>query len=246
MSVDLPVPDIPVSSTRITAAEASGHEPGSEAPSGSSMSLVGIAARPDCASGALNQPPPLAGYNPFVQNRPLVDALEREGADWSVERATSFAERLAGEPVEWARLANEHPPKLRTHDRFGNRINEVEFHPAWHCLMETAVTYELHALPWRTSRAGAHVGRAALFYLAAQIEAGHTCPLSMTHAAVPALRAQPELADVWEPLLTSVEYDPGLEPAASAGRRSRTGPCPPAPASGTGRTSARCRTTCAR
>ena len=175
---------------------------------------MGIAARPGPASGALNQPPPLAGYNLFAQNRPLVEALEREDAGWAVERATSFGALLADEPVEWARLANEHPPKLRTHDRFGNRIDEVEFHPAWHSLLRTSIEHGVNALSWREPREGAQVARAALFYLAAQIEAGHTCPLSMTHAAVPALRAQPELADVWEPLLTSVEYDPGLKPAA--------------------------------
>ncbi len=175
---------------------------------------MGIAARPGPASGALNQPPPLAGYNLFAQNRPLVEALEREDAAWAVERATSLGALLAGEPVEWARLANEHPPKLRTHDRFGNRIDEVEFHPAWHSLLRTSIEHGVHALSWREPREGAQVARAALFYLAAQVEAGHTCPLSMTHAAVPALRAQPELADVWEPLLTSVEYDPGLKPAA--------------------------------
>ena len=175
---------------------------------------MGIAARPGPASGALNQPPPLAGYNLFAQNRPLVEALEREDAGWAVERVTSFGALLADEPVEWARLANEHPPKLRTHDRFGNRIDEVEFHPAWHSLLRTSIEHGVNALSWREPREGAQVARAALFYLAAQIEAGHTCPLSMTHAAVPALRAQPELADVWEPLLTSVEYDPGLKPAA--------------------------------
>src|ERR687888_201439 len=96
-----------------------------------------------------NQPPPLEGYDLFSQNRPLAEALEREG------------------------LANENPPRLRTHDRFGNRIDEVEFHPAWHALMRTSVEHGLHALSWRESRAGAHVARAALFFLAAQVEAGH-------------------------------------------------------------------------
>ena len=175
---------------------------------------MGIAARPGPASGASNQPPPLAGYNLFSENRPLVEALEREGAAWAVEQATSLGEQLDGEPAEWARLANENPPRLRTHDRFGNRIDEVEFHPAWHSLLAMSVGHGAHALSWREARDGAQVARAALFYLVAQVEAGHTCPLSMTHAAVPALRAQPELAEEWEPRLTSLAYDPGLRPAA--------------------------------
>jgi putative acyl-CoA dehydrogenase len=163
---------------------------------------------------ALNQPPPLEGYNVFLENRPLVEALEREGAGWARDRAKAFGALLAGEPAEWARLANENPPQLRTHDRFGNRIDEVEFHPAWHSLMRMSIEHGLHSLSWREPRPGAHVARAALFALMAQVEAGHTCPVSMTHAAVPALRAQPELAAEWEPLLTSLDYDFGLRPVA--------------------------------
>jgi putative acyl-CoA dehydrogenase len=158
----------------------------------------------------LNQPPPLAGYDLFLENRPLVEALAREGGGWAYEQASAFGQLLAGEPAEWARQANESPPRLRTHDRFGNRIDEVEFHPAWHSLLDTSVRHGLHALSWREQRAGAHVARATLFFLMAQVEAGHTCPVSMTHAAVPALRSEPEVAAEWEPLLTSLEYDPGL------------------------------------
>src|SRR5581483_11893773 len=165
------------------------------------------------APESFNQPPPLAGHNLFLENRPLAEALEREDADWARDRATALGELLGGEPSEWARLANENAPRLRTHDRFGNRIDEVEFHPAWHSLMRTSVEHGLHALSWRDVRAGSHVARAVLFFLAAQVEQGHTCPISMTHAAVPALRAQPDLAADWEPLLTSLDYDPGLRPA---------------------------------
>ncbi len=174
---------------------------------------MGIAARLG-PSAASNQPPPLAGYNLFAENRPLVEALEREGAVWAVEQATSLGELLDGEPAEWTRLANENPPRLRTHDRFGNRIDEVEFHPAWHSLLTMSVGHGAHALSWREARDGAQVARAALFYLVAQVEAGHTCPLSMTHAAVPALRAQPDLAEEWEPRLTSLAYEPGLRQAS--------------------------------
>ena len=165
--------------------------------------------------GAANQPPPLAGHDLFAANRPLAEALEREGAGWAAERCSALGRQLTGEPLEWGRLANENVPKLRTHDRFGERIDEVEFHPAWHELMRLSIGQRLHSLSWTESRPGAHVARAALFYLTAQVEAGHGCPISMTHAAVPALRAAaPELAAEWEPLLTSNDYDFGLRPAS--------------------------------
>jgi putative acyl-CoA dehydrogenase len=160
----------------------------------------------------LNQPPPLAGHNVFLENRPLVEALEREDAVWAAERVTAFGALVTGEPRDWGRLANENPPRLKTHDRFGARLDEVEFHPAWHELMRTSVEHGLHALSWREPQLGAQVARAALFFLSAQVEAGHGCPISMTHAAVPALRAQPGLAAEWEARLTSLEYDPGLRP----------------------------------
>ena len=174
-----------------------------------------VSAPPRARPGdAPNQPPPLEGHDLFLENRPLAEALEREGAGWAAESASAFGRFLSGEPLEWGRQANENPPRLRTHDRFGNRIDEVEFHPAWHALLGTSVEHGLHALSWREPRTGAHVARATLFYLMAQVEAGHGCPISMTHAAVPALRAQPELAAEWEPLLTALAYDPGPRPAA--------------------------------
>jgi putative acyl-CoA dehydrogenase len=167
------------------------------------------------ASSPANQPPPLAGHDLFAANRPLAEALEREGAGWAADRCSAFGTLLGGEPLEWARLANENPPRLRTHDRFGERIDEVEFHPAWHELMRLSLAHGLHSLSWTEPRDGAHVARAALFYLASQVEAGHGCPVSMTHAAVPALRAAaPGLAAEWEPALTSREYDFGLRPVA--------------------------------
>jgi putative acyl-CoA dehydrogenase len=163
------------------------------------------------ATTAENQPPPLTGHDLFSDNRPLVEGLRR-AAVWAEERAKAFGVALGGEPLEWGRLANENPPVLRTHDRFGNRIDEVEFHPAWHSLMRLSVEHGLHGLPWREPREGAHVARAALMLLALQVEAGHGCPLSMTFSALPALRATPDLAAEWEPMLTSLDYDPGLRP----------------------------------
>jgi putative acyl-CoA dehydrogenase len=154
----------------------------------------------------MNQPPPLEGHDLFRCNAPLVEALEREGAGWAGERCSEFGRVLTGEPLEWGRLANENPPKLRTHDRFGNRIDEVEFHPAWHQILRLSLAHGTHSLSWTEGREGSHVARAALFMLASQVEAGHGCPVSMTHAAVPALRAAaPELAAEWEPRLMATD-----------------------------------------
>ncbi|MFB4314610.1 acyl-CoA dehydrogenase family protein [Actinomadura sp. 21ATH] len=164
-----------------------------------------------------NQVPPLAGHD-TADDRALLDGVEREGAGWALEDVHALG-RLAGteEAQEWGRLANEHPPVLRTHDRYGHRIDEVEFHPAWHELMRTAVEHGLHGAPWADGRTGAHVARAAKFY-AWRVDAGHGCPISMTYAAVPALRQSPELAARFEPLLARPVYDFGLrEPAGKGG-----------------------------
>jgi putative acyl-CoA dehydrogenase len=159
-----------------------------------------------------NQVPPLAGYD-VADDAALLAAVGREGAGWAAGELHTLG-RMAGSAAtgEQARLANEHPPVLRSHDRWGNRIDEVEFHPAWHALMSTAVGHGLHAAPWADQRPGAHVARAAKFYVWAQAEAGHGCPISMTYAAVPALRHAPPLAGRFEPLLSARSYDPGLRP----------------------------------
>ncbi len=163
-----------------------------------------------------NQAPPLEGRDVFGDNTPLVEATEREGASWVLERASALGELIGGEPQQvWGRQANENRPVLHTHDRYGHRIDEVEFHPAWHQLMRMGVEHELHALPWReTERPAPHVARAALYMTAMQAEAGFACPITMTFAVVPALRAQPELAAEWEPLVTATTYDPRSIPAA--------------------------------
>jgi putative acyl-CoA dehydrogenase len=166
----------------------------------------------------LNQAPPLEGLDLFSSNLPLVEATAREGASWVSGRAAELGRLIGGEPMEWGRLANENKPQLKTHDRYGNRIDEVEFHPAWHDLMRLGVEHELHALPWRhPDKEGRHVARAALYMTAMQAEAGFACPITMTFAVIPALRAQPELLSQWEPLITSTTYDPRLVPAAEKG-----------------------------
>jgi putative acyl-CoA dehydrogenase len=165
----------------------------------------------------LNQPPPLAGYDLYDADPVLAEALGREGAGWAEERVRALGVLAGGpEAIAWGGAADANPPVLRTHDRYGRRVDEVEFHPAWHRLLGTAVEHGLHAAPWRDPRPGAQVARAAGFYLWTQVEAGHGCPVSMTFAAVPALRAAaPELAETWEPRLTALAYDPGLRPVAA-------------------------------
>lgn len=162
-----------------------------------------------------NQSTPLEGVDTFAVNRPLGEALAREGGGFAVDAAHELGV-LAGRPeiIALGFQANENPPVLHTHDRFGRRIDEVEFHPAWHELLALAVSHGLHAAPWRDPRPGAHVARATMFSLLSSVEAGIGCPISMTYSIVPALRVQPELARDWEPGLTSLAYDPGLRPPA--------------------------------
>jgi putative acyl-CoA dehydrogenase len=161
-----------------------------------------------------NQPPPLADYNVFEADTVMKEAVRREGADWATDRISAMGE-ISGreETIELGRLANENPPRLRTHDRYGNRVDEVEFHPSWHELLGMAVETGLHSLPWTDPQPGAHVARGAAFMCMSQAEAGIGCPLSMTYSVIPAIRHQPELADEWEPRWTSNKYDPRNMPA---------------------------------
>ncbi|MEU8764100.1 acyl-CoA dehydrogenase family protein [Streptomyces sp. NPDC048659] len=157
-----------------------------------------------------NQVPPLTGYD-VSADPALLEALRREGAGWAETDVRELGVMAGGQQAqEWGRLAERHSPVLHTHDRYGHRIDEVEFHPYWHELMNVAVQHGLHAAPWADPRPGAHVARAAKVFVWGQADPGHLCPVSMTYAAVPALRAAPELAAVYEPLLTSPAYDFGL------------------------------------
>ncbi len=164
--------------------------------------------------GVVNQPPPLTDYNVFAADRPLVEAVRREGAEWAEARIAAVGEYAGSERAQTlGRLANENGPKLRTHDRYGHRVDEAEFHPAWHELLGKSVEYELHSSPWKDPRPGAHVARGAAFMCMSQAEAGVGCPISMTYSVIPALRTQPELAAEWEPRFLSSEYDPRNTPA---------------------------------
>ncbi|MFH8404091.1 acyl-CoA dehydrogenase family protein [Streptomyces sp. NPDC018019] len=160
----------------------------------------------------VNQAPPLTGFS-AADDPVLPAALRRADAGWGEPEVRELGALAGTEEIqEQARMAEEQPPRLRTHDRFGHRIDEVEFHPAWHRLMTVAVEHGLHAAPWADPRPGAHVVRAAKFYVWSQAEPGHGCPVSMTYAAVPALRAEPALAERHEPLLAARAYDYGLRP----------------------------------
>ena len=162
-----------------------------------------------------NQAVPLENYNVFEADTVLREALSREGGDFARDKVSQIGE-VAGraETIRWGFEANEVTPKLKTHDRFGHRVDEVEFHPAYHELLGAAVGSGLHSLPWREPEPGAHVARAAGFISFSQAEAGVGCPISMTYSVVPALRNQPEIAAEWEPRFTSLEYDRRMVPAA--------------------------------
>ncbi len=155
-----------------------------------------------------NQAPPLEDYNVFEADTVMQEAVKREGADWAVDRITTVG-AIAGsaEIIRKGFEANQNPPKLKTHDRYGNRVNQVDFHPSWHELLGLSKEHQLHSLPWVEPGPGANVARAAAFMCFSQAEAGVGCPISMTNAVVPALRHQPELAEEWEPRFLSASYD---------------------------------------
>src|SRR4029077_13689839 len=162
-----------------------------------------------------NQPPPLENYNLFDSDCALREAVHREGGGWIDSEARRLGE-LLGKPeiINLGVLANRFAPELRTHDRFGYRIDEVAYHPAYHELMRIGIEARTHSLPWLEHKSGAHVARAALAFLRHQIEEGTSCPLTMTFAAIPSLRLQPELATEWEPQALSSVYDPRSIPVS--------------------------------
>jgi putative acyl-CoA dehydrogenase len=161
-----------------------------------------------------NQPPPLAPYDAFATDLPLREALAREGGDWARDQVAEYGKLAGGELMMLGRLANENRPRLYAYDRFGHRLDEVEFHPAYHQLMDTAVRHGVPGFAWRhAERPGAHVARAALMFLHNQADQGTSCPLTMSYACVPALRHQPDLAAEWLPRIVAPDYDPRHVPA---------------------------------
>ncbi len=162
----------------------------------------------------INQPPPLQDYNCYECYPVLQEAVRRYGGDWDEASIRALGEKAGSAAfIETGYLANKHVPELKMHDRGGNRLDVVEFHPAYHEIMRTGVSFEVHALPWNRPVPGAHAARAAKHFLLGQPEQGPGCPLAMTFASVPVLRLQPEIAEEWVPRVGSSEYDPRFIPA---------------------------------
>jgi len=162
-----------------------------------------------------NQPPPLEPYDLFASDTVLREAVTREQAAWANGELSSLGATL-GEPetIQLGFDANKFTPQLRTLDRYGHRLDEVDFHPAWHALLTIALKAGLHSSPWADPKSGAHVARAAGTYMLNQIESGVYCPLAMTYGAVPALRHAPAIAAQWLPRIYSRDYDRRSRPAA--------------------------------
>jgi len=162
----------------------------------------------------VNQPTPLEDYNLYECDPALREAVAREGAGWADADLVAFGSRAgSAEYLRLGELANRYPPELDTHDRFGHRVDQVNFHPSYHELMRVAIEEGLHAAHWTTPGPGSQVARAAKFYLQSQVEAGHGCPVTMTSAVIPSLRTEPALAALWEPRITARSYDPRNVPA---------------------------------
>ena len=156
-----------------------------------------------------NQTPALADFNAFDADPALREAVAREGAAWALPQLSAYGARTgSAEVIQWGFDANEFGPQFYSHDRAGHRVDLVKYHDSYHRLMAMALGSGIHASPWTTPRPGAHVARAAQSYLQAQVDAGHGCPLTMTFAAVPALRATEALASAWLPKILASGYDP--------------------------------------
>ncbi|MEO8779631.1 MAG: isovaleryl-CoA dehydrogenase [Rhodanobacter sp.] len=179
--------------------------------------MTDLSTRPNFVTHAVeNQPPELSPYDAWTTDLPLREAITREGGGWAAADIARYGPMVGGEMMELGRLANENKPKFKPFDRLGHRLDEVEFHPAYHRLMALGVEHGVTGFAWRHANTpGAHVARMAISYLHNQADQGTSCPLTMTYACVPALRHQPELAAQWLPRITSTEYDPRPVPAAN-------------------------------
>ena len=173
-----------------------------------------VLATPYATHEVTNQPPALEDYNLFASDTALREGVAREGAGWAIDDLTTFGAKTgSAEMIEAGQLANRHTPELKAFDRFGHRIDKVEFHPAYHKVMAASIRQGLHASPWSEPRPGAQVKRAAGMILMSQVEVGHLCPVSMTYASVPVLRRQPDVGGAWLPKILSRDYDPRFLPA---------------------------------
>ncbi len=171
--------------------------------------------QPEFAFGSSpNQPPVLENYDLFSSDAALLEAAALNGGAWNNEHSHYFGRLLgSAETLALGDTVNKNPPVLKTHDRFGNRLDLVEFHPAYHELMRVSIENKVHSLVWVAERDGAYVARSVLAFLRHQVDEGTSCPLTMTFAAVPSLRISPEIAEEWLPKVLSSEYDPRFLPA---------------------------------
>ena len=161
-----------------------------------------------------NQPVELADTNLYDSDAALKEAVKREGAGWAAGELEAFGARAGSSAfLELGVLANRNPPELETHDRYGRRVDFVRYHPAYHALMKASIEDGLHSSPWTNPGEGAHVARAARSYMQTEVEAGHGCPITMTFAAAPCLKLQPDLAEQWLPKIEARVYDPRNVPA---------------------------------
>ena len=179
------------------------------------LSITGMAANPFATHQIFNQAPPLVDYDLYTSDLALQGAVAREGGAWAHDELSAFGRRLGrAETIEAGFLANRNTPILHSYDRYGEPLDTVEFHPAWHEMMTLGVGAGVHSAPWSDPKPGAHVARAASVILLVQIEAGVQCPITMTYGVVPALRHQPDLAAEWLPRIYSRQYDRRFRPAS--------------------------------
>jgi len=161
-----------------------------------------------------NQPPPLLPYDAYGTDQPLREAVTREGGGWAQSQIQAYGVLAGGEMMALGALANENKPRFKPVDRYGHRLDEVEFHPAYHRLMELGISHGISGFAWRNADvSGAHVARAALMFLHHQADQGTSCPLTMTYACVPTLQHAPELAREWLPRIVASAYDGSHRPA---------------------------------
>jgi len=180
------------------------------------MSGMNVPAARDRAPGethrVFNQPPPLEQYNAYSGDAVLGYWVKRFGGGWGESRLTKFGEGIGHQLQEAGFLANKHLPEFRSHDRFGRRIDQVDYHPAYHQLMAHAIEHGHCSLPWTSPQPGAHVVRGALAFLHTHADPGSGCPLTMTFASVPAISVQSDIAAKWLPKITATSYDGGNKP----------------------------------
>lgn len=155
-----------------------------------------------------NQSSALENYNLYSSDPVLQDAVKREGASWAEKDLLNFGKKIGSKQViDWGFKANENTPILKPYDRFGHRIDEVEYHPDYHHLMKLAVEQGLHSSPWTAEKPGAQAARAAAYFMNCQNEAGHCCPITMTYAVVPVLKRFPEVGAKWLEKIYTRDYD---------------------------------------